>query len=161
MVMELLVGDQPPRITAHDSNSKFWAWADTLQVEESRYPSRPAPAADTSHTAIAVNMDACIACQLCVQACRVVQVNDVIGLSRRGSNTEVVFDFGDPMGESTCVSCGECVQACPTGALLPNTTVNNLGVGVFAPGIKPDRQVDSVCPVLWCGLSADLQYPGR
>jgi len=30
-----------------------------------------------------------------------------------------VFDFDDPMGDSTCVACGECVQACPTGALMP------------------------------------------
>ena len=43
---------------------------------------------------------------------------DVIGMAYRGHQTKVVFDFDDPMGNSTCVACGECVQACPTGALI-------------------------------------------
>jgi formate dehydrogenase major subunit len=55
-----------------------------------------------------------------VRACREVQVNDVIGYAGRGDQSKIVFDFDDPMGESTCVACGECVQACPTGALLPS-----------------------------------------
>ena len=64
---------------------------------------------------IAVNLDACIQCNLCVRACREVQANDVIGLAYRGHGAKIVFDFDQPMGESTCVACGECVQACPTG----------------------------------------------
>ena len=77
------------------------------------------PAADASHPAMSVNLDTCIQCTRCVRACREEQVNDVIGMSYRGSHAEIVFDIGDPMGDSTCVACGECVQACPTGALMP------------------------------------------
>ena len=66
-----------------------------------------------------VNLDACIQCTRCVRACREEQVNDVIGYAFRGHDSKIVFDFDDPMGESTCVACGECVQACPTGALAP------------------------------------------
>ena len=36
--------------------------------------------------------------QLCVRACREVQVNDVIGLAARGADAKIVFDFDDPMG---------------------------------------------------------------
>jgi formate dehydrogenase major subunit len=39
-------------------------------------------------------------------------------MAYRGHGAKIVFDFDDPMGESTCVACGECVQACPTGALM-------------------------------------------
>ena len=78
-----------------------------------------APAPDRSHPAMAVHLDACIQCKLCVRACREVQVNDVIGMADRGHGAKIVFDFDDPMGQSTCVACGECVQACPTGALMP------------------------------------------
>ncbi len=128
LVFELLVADQPARITAHDPDSKFWNWADKIAVAESRFPRDARPAPDRSHPAMAVHLDACIQCNLCVRACREVQVNDVIGMAARGHLEKIVFDFDDPMGDSTCVACGECVQACPTGALMPASQVDAKGV---------------------------------
>src|SRR6476660_1702636 len=119
MVMELLVADQPARETSHDPDSKFWHWAEKTGVTESRLPAAERWHGDASHPAMRVNLDACIQCGLCVRACREVQVNDVIGMAYRNHGSKIVFDFDDPMGESTCVACGECVQACPTGALMP------------------------------------------
>ena len=152
MVFDLLVSDQPKREEAPDPGSKFWSWADRMGIETGRFPEREKPDADRSHPAMAVNLDACIQCNLCVRACREVQVNDVIGMAGRGHNEKIVFDFDDPMGNSTCVACGECVQACPTGALMPATMVdeNNVYMG------KPDRTVDSVCP--YCGVGCQLTY---
>ncbi len=125
MVFELLVTDQPERATSHDPQSKFWNWADKMGIDVGRFPEREKmPAPDRSHVAMAVNLDACIQCNLCVRACREVQVNDVIGMAGRGHGEKIVFDFDDPMGQSTCVACGECVQACPTGALMPATLVD-------------------------------------
>jgi formate dehydrogenase major subunit len=151
-VFELLVADQPSRAAAHDPNSRLWQWADRLGVAESRFPGRAAPTPDRSHPAMAVQLDACIECNLCVRACREVQVNDVIGMAGRGWHEKIVFDFDDPMGESTCVACGECVQACPTGALMPATLVNANGVYANAP----DREIDSVCP--YCGVGCQVTY---
>src|SRR5712675_2442087 len=152
MVFELLVGDQPSRAAAHDPGSRFWQWADRLGVEDSRFP-RHAPAApDRSHPAMAVQLDACIQCNLCVRACREVQVNDVIGMAARGHHEKIVFDFDDPMGNSTCVACGECVQACPTGALMPSSLVDMANVRTEFP----DREVNSVCP--YCGVGCQLTY---
>ena len=152
MVFELLMADQPARATAHDPQSKFWAWAERMNVGTSRFGKREAPEPDRSHPAMAVNLDACIQCNLCVRACREVQVNDVIGMAGRGHGEKIVFDFDDPMGASTCVACGECVQACPTGALMAATVVNNDNVRTeFA-----DREVDSVCP--YCGVGCQLTY---
>ena len=152
LVFELLVGDQPDRAAAHDPNSRLWQWADALEVSDSRFP-RHAPAApDRSHPAMAVQLDACIHCNLCVRACREVQVNDVIGMAGRGHNEKIVFDFDDPMGNSTCVACGECVQACPTGALMPATMVDQNGLYANAP----DREVESVCP--YCGVGCQLTF---
>lgn len=155
MVAELLVTDQPAMDVAHDADSEFWKTAKRQQVEAGRFPKREAaivPEPDRSHPAMAVNLDACIQCNLCVRACREVQVNDVIGMAGRGHSEKIVFDFDDPMGASTCVACGECVQACPTGALMPSTMVdaNNVYLG------KPDRTVDSVCP--YCGVGCQLTY---
>src|SRR3954447_20727684 len=152
MVAELLVTDQPARATSHDPQSEFWKTVTRQQVEVSRFPRRAAPRPDRSHPAMAVNLDACIQCNLCVRACREVQVNDVIGMAGRGYTEKIVFDFDDPMGASTCVACGECVQACPTGALMPATLVDAANVRTqFA-----DREVHSVCP--YCGVGCQLTY---
>ncbi|HUF45301.1 MAG TPA: molybdopterin-dependent oxidoreductase, partial [Aestuariivirgaceae bacterium] len=156
MVMELLVTDQPQRSEAHDSRSPFLKWADSMGVELSRFPRDDSPRPDVSHPAMAVNLDACIHCNLCVRACREVQVNDVIGMAYRGPHEKVVFDFDDPMGASTCVACGECVQACPTGALMPKSIVDEKsGRG----GRVADREVHSVCP--YCGVGCQITYKIR
>ena len=152
MVMELLVSDQPARETSHDPTSPFWAWADKTGVTESRFPTVERWTHDPSHPAMRVNLDACIQCNLCVRACREVQVNDVIGMAYRNADAKVVFDFDDPMGASTCVGCGECVQACPTGALMPAAYLNEAEQRVA----WPDKKVDSLCP--YCGVGCQVTY---
>ncbi|MEQ8444183.1 MAG: formate dehydrogenase subunit alpha [Alphaproteobacteria bacterium] len=151
MVFELLLADQPERDVAHETNSKFWTWIDRMDIDATRFPERASPATDASHPAMRVNLDACIHCNLCVRACREVQVNDVIGMAYRGHGAKIVFDFDDPMGESTCVACGECVQACPTGALMPATKVDENQVYVG----PADKVVDSVCP--FCGVGCQTE----
>ena len=152
-VLELLVADQPPEAKAHTSSSELWNWARMMGIESSRYPRHgSAPASDLSHPAMAINLDACIHCNRCVRACREIQVNDVIGMAWRGRESRIVFDFDDPMGESTCVACGECVQSCPTGALMEKSLVDDNGIG--RPG--PAKEVDSVCP--YCGVGCQITY---
>ncbi|MGH7001581.1 MAG: 2Fe-2S iron-sulfur cluster-binding protein, partial [Stellaceae bacterium] len=151
-VFELLVADQPKREETHDPNSKFWRWAERVAVTTSRYPAHARVAPDPSHPAMAVNLDACIHCTLCIRACREVQVNDVIGMEQRGFREKIVFDFDDPMGDSTCVGCGECVQACPTGALLEASLVDDRGLSTGVP----NREVNSVCP--YCGVGCQITY---
>jgi formate dehydrogenase major subunit len=155
MVFEMLAADMPSPDESPDDQSAFWQWADQMGIGGSeRLPSKfgharhDAGIHDVTNPAIAVNLDSCIACGLCVRACREVQVNDVIGMGKRGHHAVPVFDIHDPMGLSTCVTCGECVQACPTGALYEKTLMDKAGrtraVAEF------DRSVDSVCP--FCGV---------
>jgi formate dehydrogenase major subunit len=145
MIVEMLAGDMPAKAYRTDSELAYWQRA--LGVGKPRFVARAQPAPDLSHPAMAVNLDACIQCTRCVRACREEQVNDVIGYAFRGAHSEIVFDLGDPMGESTCVACGECVQACPTGALAPAHDAYLVPV---------DRQVASVCP--YCGVGCQLTY---
>jgi formate dehydrogenase major subunit len=152
MVMELLVADQPARAISHDPTSHFWAQADHVAISESRFPAAQRWEGDWSHPAMRVNLDACIQCNLCVRACREVQVNDVIGMAYRSADAKPVFDFDDPMGQSTCVACGECVQACPTGALMPAAYLDDQQTRT----VYPDREVDSLCP--YCGVGCQVSY---
>ena len=152
MVFELLLADQPERERAHDPTSRFWQWIDHMEIDEtSRLPGRESLKGDASHQAIAVNLDACIHCNLCVRACREVQVNGVIGMAGRGSGSKVVFDFDAPMGASTCVACGECVQVCPTGALMEANLLDEKGVRV---GFE-EESVDTLCP--YCGVGCQTR----
>ncbi len=156
LVVEMLAADQPEQSSAHDKSSHFWNMAKMQNVSESRFPKieiERVPLLDDSHLAMKVNLDACIHCNLCVRACREVQVNDVIGMSGRGHDAKITFDFDDPMGASTCVACGECVQACPTGALMPSTALDSNGVG---DSTDYDREVKSVCP--YCGVGCQLSF---
>jgi formate dehydrogenase major subunit len=149
MILELLLSDMPQQgKSPYKLNSELDQWADKLDIYSPRFPARDHyPNADLSHPAMAVNLDACIQCTRCVRACREEQVNDVIGYAFRGKHAEIVFDMGEPMGESTCVACGECVQACPTGALMP---ARNVGL------VETDKKVDSVCP--YCGVGCLLTF---
>ena len=154
LVIELLAADQPE--TARDASSHFWKTAKLSGVDASRFPAAGAgrsPPPDDSHVAMSVNLDACIHCNLCVRACREVQVNDVIGMGFRGRDAKVVFDMDDPMGGSTCVACGECVQACPTGALMPAAVLDEDRAGDSG---DYDSDVRSVCP--YCGVGCQLSF---
>ncbi|MBT9477221.1 molybdopterin-dependent oxidoreductase, partial [Polaromonas sp.] len=156
MVLEMLLSDMPERGYKWNEqdeslqHGELSDWAARMAVTvrpELKALRREQPAADLSHPAMAVNLDACIQCKRCVRACREEQVNDVIGFALRGAHSEIVFDLDDAMGDSTCVACGECVQACPTGALMPKTHIGSQIV---------DKKIDSVCP--FCGVGCLLTY---
>ncbi|WP_181257276.1 formate dehydrogenase subunit alpha [Pseudaminobacter soli (ex Li et al. 2025)] len=157
MVFELLASNMRPAEEGPDNQSAFWQWAASMGISGSRrYPSKfdgEAAEFDISNPAIAVNLDACIACNACVRACREVQVNDVIGMAGRSNHAIPVFDMHDPMGHSTCVTCGECVQACPTGALYEKSLMDKefrtRAVQSF------DRVVDTLCP--FCGVGCQTR----
>ncbi|MEJ2687470.1 MAG: formate dehydrogenase subunit alpha, partial [Gammaproteobacteria bacterium] len=145
LVLELLQSDMPER--AYTRDNELDNWSVRLGLGKPRFTPRPEPAPDDSHPAMSVRLDACIQCTRCVRACREQQVNDVIGYAFRGDHAKIVFDFDDPMGDSSCVGCGECVQACPTGALMP----------AYEVGLQTtDKQVQSVCP--YCGVGCQLTY---
>ncbi len=162
MVFEMLGADMGRPEASADGEAPFWTWARNMGIEErvtgdrlpSKWSGEDRPEHDATNPAIAVNLDACIACNLCVRACREVQVNDVMGMAGRGHHTIPVFDQHDPMGHSTCVTCGECVQACPTGALMEKTLLDTANRTRAVPE-ETIREVDSVCP--FCGVGCQTR----
>ncbi|WP_163264459.1 formate dehydrogenase subunit alpha [Chelativorans alearense] len=159
MVFELLASNMRPAEEGPDNQSAFWQWASSMGISGSdRFDSKfgaddVAPEFDITNPAIAVNLDACIACGACVRACREVQVNDVIGMAGRGDHSVPVFDIHDPMGLSTCVTCGECVQACPTGALYEKSLMDKAGKTRAVQSF--DKVVDTLCP--FCGVGCQTK----
>ena len=92
MVFELLASNMRPADAGPDNQSTFWQWASSMGIAGSdplrrKFDGHEAAEFDVTNPAIAVNLDACIACGACVRACREVQVNDVIGMADRGGHT--------------------------------------------------------------------------
>ncbi len=72
---------------------------------------------DDSNPMIVRDLNKCVLCSRCVRACLEIQVNGVIDVANRGSESFISTFKGMPLKDSNCVFCGECVYVCPTGAL--------------------------------------------
>ncbi len=72
---------------------------------------------DQSNPMIVRDHSKCVLCGRCVRACLNVQVNGVLDIANRGSESFITTFNNSTLMESNCVSCGQCVQACPVGAL--------------------------------------------
>ena len=68
-VFELLASEQPDRNKHPDPESNFWKWSDQIKIINNKFPKLKNIDVDNSHTAMHVNLDACINCNLCVRAC--------------------------------------------------------------------------------------------
>ncbi len=98
---------------------------------------------------IRVDMNRCILCGRCVQACAEIQVRDVWGFAERGFDKVVVAGADVPMLEAGCESCGQCVAYCPTGALE-----NKLNYGIARA--KDVEKVTTTCT--YCGVGCQFDF---
>jgi formate dehydrogenase alpha subunit len=97
---------------------------------------------DDSHPAFIRDLNKCILCAKCVQACHEIVCHDAIDIAFRGNSARIAT-FGDkPIAESICKSCGECVMRCPTGALVPKWEK------------PPTEEVKTTCP--YCGVGCSI-----
>ena len=94
LVLELLLADQPRIKHKNFQGNQFWDVLNKKKINQSRFLQKNkdyVPTIDQSHPAMTVSLDACIQCGLCIRACRDVQVNDVLGMSGRGTNSYPVL----------------------------------------------------------------------
>jgi predicted molibdopterin-dependent oxidoreductase YjgC len=100
---------------------------------------------------IRVDMNKCILCRRCVQACAEIQVRDVWGVAQRGFEEVIVAGAGTTMLEARCESCGQCVAYCPTGALS-----NKMSYGQGTARAYQIRKVTTTCTYCGVGCQFDL-----
>ncbi len=106
-------------------------------------------ALDESSEGIIRDLNKCIQCGRCVEACNNTVMHEVLDFGWRGKQQRLICDDDKPMGDSTCVQCGECVQVCPVGALVYKT----------AKGLARKWEVEKkriICPYCGVGCSIDV-----
>ncbi|MCL1883107.1 MAG: 4Fe-4S binding protein, partial [Defluviitaleaceae bacterium] len=88
--------------------------ADTNKFPED-FHKKPKHKIDRTNFNFHRDMNKCVLCGLCVQAC---EKNEAISAINRGFNTEISAAFGKPLqNRDECSLCGNCVARCPVGAL--------------------------------------------
>jgi formate dehydrogenase major subunit len=108
-------------------------------------------------TGDAVNLDACIHCNLCVRACREVQVNDVIGMAGAGRTRRDRLRFRRPHGREHLRGLRRMRAGLPDRALQPVPHSGRNG--------RRERQVygkkkpSTVCP--FCGVGCQISFTSR
>ena len=87
-------------------------------IQQVRYKTDFAPKpVDDGNGMIVRDQNKCVLCGRCVRACLNVQVNGVIDVAARGSDSFITTFNATSLKDSNCVFCGQCVQSCPVGAL--------------------------------------------
>ena len=73
---------------------------------------------DHTSPALYRDMDKCIECGLCVEACGSSgQDQHIIGFAERGFGAIPTTIFDTNLADTKCISCGQCTAVCPVGAL--------------------------------------------
>lgn len=108
-----------------------------LQIEHQTIPyePKPYPAIDDSNPFYRYDVNQCILCGRCVEACQDLEVNETLTIDWSLDRPRVVWDDHQPIGESSCVSCGHCVTVCPCNALMEKSMLGEAG---FLTAIQPD-----------------------
>ncbi len=106
-------------------------------------PKAPLYSRDYSHPAIVVDLNKCVFCQRCFNACEYDGLEIKAGSrADNGRPRDISFRFTDK-----CVSCGKCVDHCSTGALSKKEAI--------VPVVNEEiRDVRSTCP--YCGAGCQI-----
>ncbi|NMP24979.1 formate dehydrogenase subunit alpha [Sulfobacillus harzensis] len=138
--MQRILGNHRLYCTVCDNNNGDCVVHNTtelLRIEHQTIPytPKPYPPIDDSNPFYRYDVNQCILCGRCVEACQDLEVNETLSIDWSLERPRVVWDDHKPIGESSCVSCGHCVTVCPCNALMEKSMLGEAG---FLTGIKPD-----------------------
>jgi len=72
---------------------------------------------EISRNALVRDMDKCVKCGRCVEACQDIQTVRAINTSGRSVDYGICTPYDQGLSDSPCVLCGHCAEVCPVGAI--------------------------------------------
>jgi iron only hydrogenase large subunit-like protein/ferredoxin len=112
------------------------------------------------------DMDKCVKCGRCVEACQEIQTVRAINSSHRSVNYRISTAYNQPYTDSPCVFCGHCETVCPVGAIYEQdqsakawAAINNVDCLVAAQISGTESWCTELGKAL--GIPADTLSPGK
>lgn len=137
MIVELLLANHPKDCLSCDKSDScdLLKISYDLGIKEGKLQKTREEdyALDLTSPALKRDMNKCILCRRCVQACDVIQSVNVINVAGRGINSHIATFMDQGIGESYCINCGQCVLVCPTGALTEVSEIEGVWKALSDP----------------------------
>jgi formate dehydrogenase major subunit len=103
----------------------------------------PAYSLDQSHPMLDVDLNKCVYCRRCANACEYNALDLKASVDERGRATGISLRFNE-----NCVNCGNCADHCSTGTITKKD--------VLSPILNEEtRKVRTTCP--YCGAGCQMQ----
>jgi NADH dehydrogenase/NADH:ubiquinone oxidoreductase subunit G len=102
------------------------------------------------------DMDKCVKCGRCVEACQELQTVRAINTSHRSSNYGISTPYNRALSESLCVFCGQCAEVCPVGAIYEHD--QSAEVWTFLNEKKYDMVIE-IAPQITEAICTELGFP--
>lgn len=109
----------------------------------------PAYSLDQSHPMLDVDLNKCVYCQRCVNACEYNALELSASVDEQGRPSNITLRFNE-----NCVNCGNCADHCSTG------TINKKDI--LSPILTEDtKKVRTTCPYCGAGCQMQLKVKGN
>ena len=119
-IIELILANHPQDclFCIRNKNCELQTLASELGIRTSPFDRVDAHCPQTIESETLVrDMEKCIKCGRCVEACQEYQKIRAINTSSRSHNFEISAPYRQALEDSPCVFCGQCALVCPVGAI--------------------------------------------
>lgn len=100
---------------------------------------------DASHPDIALDLNRCILCELCVRASRDVDGKNIFAVDGRGIKASLIVNSpSGKLGDTNFSASDRAASVCPTGAILPKHRGFDIPIGQRIYDLKPVSLVGDV-----------------